>query len=243
VDNIVLIHGLSGSSDDMKYIADRLTDLGYSVSNINLPGHGTMPEALLTVKMDDWIRAVEKEVISFQGSSFLIGQSMGALLAMHIAESHPDRIKGVVLLSPAIKLYGAAGRLFMFLLFIYSKILPVPDVYYTKKGGSDIADSDVKRNYNAYAKVPLKTLVEFERLRKLVLKQLHQFVNPVLIVYSKNDHTISRDTVKIIDSKIGSGVKYTMIVDNSFHVLSIDRDKEKITDAIAEFLQHNRRSK
>lgn len=237
-DNIILVHGLSGDAEDMDYIATRIAKYGCMISNIELPGHGTMPESLLSVTMDDWIDAVENEVKASKNNVAIIGQSMGALLAIYSAIMHPDRIKCVVLLSPAIKLYGRLNRLFMSLIYIYSKVMKLPAIYYTKVNGPDIADPDIKKGYAAYNKMPFNALAEYEKLRRLVLNKLSKFKTPLLIVYSKNDHTISQDAVEIIDSKIKSNIKEIKALNNSFHVISIDRDREKVVEEIDRFLRH-----
>ncbi len=233
--DVMLIHGLSGSTADMQCIADKMVGAGYRVLNVSLPGHGTKPEALLSIKMQDWIDEVESQINTCAQDVFIVGQSMGALLSLHCAEKYPDKIKGIALLSPAIRLYGGLNRLFMSLLYVYSMVLPIPDIYYTKVNGADIADPEEKKNYGAYNKIPLKTLVEFEHLRRLVLNKLDMVVVPVLMVYSINDHTIANDAVERIDRKIRSTIKNTVVLNKSFHVISVDMDKELVVSTIFEF--------
>lgn len=226
----------------MDYIAGRIAPYACMVSNIDLPGHGSAhngfsPESLLTVTMDDWINAVEKEVKQSKNNVVIIGQSMGALLALYSALEHPDRIKGVVLLSPAIKLSGRLNRFFMSLIYFYSKFMELPALYYTKVSGPDIADPDAKKSYTAYDKIPFHALAEYEKLRRLVVNRLKRVEVPLLIVYSKNDHTISHDAVEIIDSKVMSTIKKITVLNDSFHVISIDRDREKVVEETDKFLQ------
>ncbi len=233
--DIVLIHGLSGSTADMQYIADKMIDAKYNVSNIALPGHGTKPEDLLPINMQNWIDEVESQINTCAQKIVIVGQSMGALLSLYCAVKYPDKVKGVVLLSPAIRLYGGLNRLFMSLLYMYSMILPIPEIYYKKVNGADIANPEVKKNYWAYNKIPLKTLAEFERLRRLVLDKLYMVTVPVLIVYSINDHTIAHNAVEIIDKKIGSTIKNIVVLNKSFHVISVDMDKDVVVNTIFEF--------
>ena len=236
--DVILIHGLSGSTKDMDYVAGRIGVSGYGVFNIALPGHGTVPEALLSVTMQDWIDAVESRVSACPDGVFIIGQSMGALLAINSAVKHPGKVRGIVLLAPAIKLYGAFNRFFMYLIYAYSRVLPLPHIYYVKNTGPDISDPDVKKSYAAYNRIPLNGLSEFERLRKMVLGQLGMVSSPVLIVYSTHDHTISGDAAEIIDSRIGSTIKQIRTLDESFHVISVDRNKETVADTAIEFLKY-----
>lgn len=237
VTDVILIHGLSGNAADMQYIKDKLVNTSYDVFNINLPGHGTKPQDLLTINMQDWINAVESQISTCHDKCFLIGQSMGALLALYCASSHPEKIKGIILLSPAIRLFGRFNRMFMFFLYTLFMFLPIPTLYYKKTNGPDISDQYVKKKYNAYNKIPLKALIEFERLRRATLKRLEMISVPILIIYSKKDHTIDKNAVEIIDKRIHSSIKETRALINSFHVISIDVEKEIVADNILRFLR------
>jgi carboxylesterase len=235
--DVILIHGLSGSTTDMQPVADKLAGDGYRVFNVALPGHGTRPEDLLSINMQDWIGAGESQINACSQDIFIVGQSMGALLALHYAAKYPERIKGIALLSPAIRLYGGFNRLFMSLLYGYSLVLPVPHLYYTKVNGADIADPRAKKSYGAYNRIPLKALAEFEHLRRVVLNQLDKVISPALIIHSTGDHTIAEDAAEIIDSTIGSAVKKVILLKDSFHVISVDRDKENVANAVTGFLK------
>jgi carboxylesterase len=160
---------------------------------------------------------------------------MGALLALYGAAQYPDKVKGLALLAPAVRLAGGFNRLFLALLYRYSRVLPVPALYYTKVGGADIADPAEKEHYGAYGKIAFNALAQFEGLRRLVLGMLPRVIAPALMVYSANDHTIAPNAVEIIDRKIRSTIKNTVVFSGSFHVLSVDRDKEGVVAAILEF--------
>ncbi len=233
--DVLLIHGLSGSTADMQFIGDSLGGTGQRVINIGLPGHGTRPEDLLAVRMQEWIDAAAAGIDACPQGCFIVGQSMGALLALYGAVRYPGRVRGLALLAPAIRLSGGFNRLFMSLLHAYAMVLPVPALYYTKANGADIADPAAKDHYGAYNKIAFNALVQFERLRRLVLKLLPGVCVPVLTVSSVNDHTIARNAVEIIDRKIGSTIKKNVVFSGSFHVLSVDRDKEGVVASILEF--------
>jgi|YelNatPaOPRAMG01_1025707.scaffolds.fasta_scaffold07952_6 carboxylesterase len=235
--DVILIHGLSGSAKDMQYISDAMSKEGYRVTNISLPGHGTKPQDLLKTKMNDWINAVELSINSSKNGVFIIGQSMGALLALHYTAIHQENIKGVVLLSPAIKLCGLLNRSIITFLYLWATFLPLPALYYTKSNGADIADPQAKKNYCAYNKIPLNALAEFERLRRMTIKKLHLITVPVLMIYSTGDHTVCNDSIEIIDKNIRSTIKRKTVLKGSFHVISVDIDKDRVVDAILEFLR------
>ncbi len=236
------MHGLSGTPDDMVYLAERLKKPGYDVISITLPGHAKNPEALLSVTMEDWINAVFRQIMRIDDGVCLVGQSMGALIAVHAAYTFKDRIKSIILLAPAIKLYGIFNRIFMQALYVYGSLFHIPELYYSKKNGSDIADNHVKTAYNGYKKIPLKALFEFERLRRLAYKELRHITCPILTIYSQQDHTISKDAGNTIIKLADSEIKSSIVLRRPYHVISIDLDKEQAADNILHFLDYKSKS-
>ncbi len=85
---VLLVHGLSDSPYHMRRIGEFLSDDGYYVIGLRLPGHGTVPSALIDVRWQDWYQAVEfaagfvqKEIISRGSGIFIMGGfSTGAAL-------------------------------------------------------------------------------------------------------------------------------------------------------------------
>jgi esterase/lipase len=109
---ILLVHGLTDSPYHLRAIADIFAKNGYYVICIRLPGHGTVPGALLDVKWEDWYEAVtfgakmvRKEIN--QGAEFFVGgfSTGGALVLKYMLDrliSHEKAPDKLFLFSPAI---------------------------------------------------------------------------------------------------------------------------------------------
>lgn len=105
---VLLIHGLFESPFSMRDIGNQLYQQDYLVRAILLPGHGTTPSDLLHVTYQEWIKAVRDGMASLQqeiDEIYLIGSSTGASLALYCA-LQGAKINGMVLISPAIKIYS-----------------------------------------------------------------------------------------------------------------------------------------
>lgn len=59
VGGVLLVHGLTDSPHHLRAVADLFGAENYYVICLRLPGHGTIPGALLSVKWEDWYNAVE----------------------------------------------------------------------------------------------------------------------------------------------------------------------------------------
>ncbi|UCE07833.1 MAG: alpha/beta fold hydrolase [bacterium] len=112
---ILLVHGLKDSPYHLLAIGQIFADNGYYVLGLRLPGHGTVPGALLNVSWKDWYAATQfgarmvlKKIENVKGSKFYVGGfSTGAALTLRyvldaVADKDlrvPDKL---LLLSPAI---------------------------------------------------------------------------------------------------------------------------------------------
>jgi esterase/lipase len=105
----LLIHGLLDSPFVMRDIGAQLQEQGMLVRAILLPGHGTVPGALLNVTCEEWLQAMRYGIASLSKEVdhlFLVGFSTGASLSLyHALEHQPNSVIGLILLAPAIKIY------------------------------------------------------------------------------------------------------------------------------------------
>src|SRR3990172_3453745 len=80
----LLIHGFTGTPQEMRFLGTRLHALGHSVHGIQLAGHSTSVEELAHSQWPDWYASVRHGVTQLQEHAprlVAVGQSMGALLA------------------------------------------------------------------------------------------------------------------------------------------------------------------
>lgn len=121
---LVLVHGMGAGTERWESLARFFKDRGISSYAISLKGFdGTEGEegyvdSFETYRSDisDLFGIARMEVPS--GSIFLLGESMGALIAFDIASSRAGSFDGYILISPAFasKLKFGAGRYFLILL-------------------------------------------------------------------------------------------------------------------------------
>ena len=89
---VYLIHGFSNTTYEIKELAEFLANNGFHTMANNLPGHGTNIGECNKVKYKDWIDKVTQDVAMLASTSekiYVIGCSMGAVLAFHLATLFP----------------------------------------------------------------------------------------------------------------------------------------------------------
>lgn len=90
---IVLLHGWGLSSSVWAPLRAAL-DPSLEVQTIDLPGHGNAATA--GASLESWSDVL---LAQLPEDSLLVGWSLGAQLALHLAHQHPDRINRLVLVS------------------------------------------------------------------------------------------------------------------------------------------------
>ena len=117
---VLLVHGLLDSPFTMRDIALRLSAQGLRVRTLLLPGHGTVPGALLNVKYESWLETVNAGIQSFASEVdqlYYIGHSTGASVGLLHALQNPDTpLAGLVMLAPVLKIASSLDFLQGFLL-------------------------------------------------------------------------------------------------------------------------------
>jgi carboxylesterase len=223
----LLLHGLSSSPYQLKPLAEFLNKNGYTISAPLLPGHGTSPEDLQQLSWYDWFAHTKEALFDLRKrvkKVFIAGQSMGGALALHLAAHY--EIDGVIALAPGLILKKKLGNIVPF-------INPFMRFYY-KSAGSDIK-ADV--NTLSYNKIPLHSIAQLLQLFKHLRQDLTEIYAPTLIMYSSQDHVVDPQSAKIIYDTIPAKDKRILELKNSYHIISLDLEKEKVFQEIKNFIQ------
>ncbi|WP_033829473.1 alpha/beta hydrolase [Bacillus andreraoultii] len=230
---VLVIHGFTGSTQSVHYIGKRLADNGFTVYGPRLTGHGTHPEDMEMASFQDWIRDVEASLIKLKEtctSIFVAGLSMGGTLALYLAERHPE-LKGVIPINAAIHLPNLHQNY---------RNLRNSGLRFAEGIGSDIKKEGVQEL--AYSKTPVKAMGDLISLMEVVRKDLYKINIPMFILSSTIDHVVPPENSKEIYNAISSVDKTFFFLKNSYHVATLDNDKELIADECIRFIQKHTNS-
>lgn len=208
----LLLHGLTASPLEMKQLADFLHAKGYTVSAPLLPGHGTHPDDLNRIQYSDWVQTAEDALEALKASCkhiFIAGESMGGLVALRVAELHPE-LAGVLLYSPALKawkLWAASfGKYF---------------IKYIKKATN--GNGFIWSGYNVW---PLGAVDELRKLQKVVAKDLAKITQPTLLLMTQADTLVQQTVTEDIRKKVSSDIVDVHTFVDSDHCILLDKHKQ-----------------
>lgn len=230
----LLLHGFTGSPWELRPVGEALAARGVHVTCPRLPGHGTTPEAMLFAGHPQWLEAAGAALKSLEGPRpvFLIGLSMGALLAMVLAARNRAKVKGVVLMAPALRLKGRDARLLRRLRF-----LPGLDVRETwlKKTSTDIELDEVRSQSPILPRYPLSRVLDLFALAELAHEAEPRISCPSLVIGAVNDHVVETREVMALQARLPFSRR--LLLQRGFHIIPRDTDRAVALTEIAHFVE------
>ena len=231
----LLIHSYAASPAEMRGLADKIYEnFGDTIVGVRLHGHGELPSRLEDKNLDSWYPQVEAELeegLKSCNSLNVVGSSLGAVLALRLAEDY--NLKNVYLVNP-----------FITKSFSWYKILPFElrlrlfsQIYrYDKKTKiANINDPFGLQQHIAYWNLPytpLRTSLQFIGETR---DRLSEITEPILIAHSRTDSVASPFGVNEIYSTVQSKEKEILWLSRSNHVLLMDYDREEVISSIILF--------
>jgi carboxylesterase len=224
---VLVSHGFTGSTGSMLPLARAFAAQGWNVECPTLTGHGTRWEDLVGVPAEAWVADLEAALALLKARSrkvFVVGLSMGGTLALRLAQTDQE-LAGVMVINHALvfgnPLVPMAG-------FLKHLLRSVPAI------GSDIKAPGVSEP--AYDRTPTAGVAEVNRLAKMVMHDFHRLELPLLVFKSREDHVLPLRNATLLMARAPSRDKELVMLENSYHVATLDHDADLITARCLEFV-------
>jgi carboxylesterase len=225
----LLCHGFTGTPQSLRPWAEHLAAADLTVRLPRLPGHGTsVAEANLTT-WHDWYAELDRNLLELSRQCeqvFVMGLSMGGTLALRLAEVHGDAISGLVLVNPSL----LTKRPDRFLLPALRLVVP---------SWAGIA-SDIKKPGEvelAYDRIPMKAAYSLSKLWVTTRAELDRVTQPILVFRSPQDHVVEPDSCVLLHEKVASTDVNEVLLEDSYHVATLDNDAPTIFEGSVEFVR------
>lgn len=253
-DAVLLIHGLTGSPFEMKYLAKRLHREGFTVRVPCLAGHGTDISDLRKTGWRDWYGTVAEAFADLKKNHRTVavsGLCMGAVLALQLAYEAGDKVSALSLLSTTLYYDGWSLPWYRFLLPIVL-YTPVKHFYsFREREPFGVKNEQVRgmiaQGMNdgliAYPSFPSQSLSELFRLIGSVKKVIPEVKSPTLLIHSVEDDVSSMRSAEYIERNIGSSEVRKILLTDSYHMVTIDNQKNMVMDETTAFFMELAKSK
>ncbi len=225
---VLLVHGFTGSPQSVRDWAEHHAAAGLTVRVPRLPGHGTSWQELNRTRWPDWYACVERELLGLAADHTVVvaGLSMGGALALRLAQEHPDRVAGLVLVNPAVL---SEDRRLAALPVLRHLVPSFPAI------GNDIRKQGPTEV--AYDRTPLHAAWSTTRLLDVVRGDLPRVTAPLLVLHSPQDHVVPPSSTAAVLAGVSSPDVRDVVLADSYHVATLDHDAPTIFEESLTFVR------
>jgi carboxylesterase len=246
---ILLLHGLSSSPLEMRFLARTLSREGLTTCAPLLDGYsaGTRES-----KMEGWIDGAVREFDALAReyrSVSVCGLSIGAALSMALVHERPSA-QALVLLSLTLDYDGWAIPWYRFLLN-WAYFTPLRHRWRYREGPpfglrnealrAKVARAMERSDFSEIgpSTISLPALHEASRLARRVRGLVPMINTDSLVIHAIDDETSSPLNARFVNSRIGASFLRTIFLDDSYHMITSDNEREIVAREIVVFLRES----
>jgi carboxylesterase len=226
---VLVQHGFTGNPVSMRPWAEDLAARGYAVEMPLLPGHGTHWRDLNTVTWADWVATVEgayEKLASENDQVVAVGLSMGGALCLRLAADQGEGLAGVCVVNAAVDTLRKDVKLLPLLKLVVPGFPGIANDI--KKPGAD---------EHGYPTTPLKAAASMFAGYADLRRDLPKITIPVLFFRSAEDHVVDISSSRALNAGLSSKDFEERVLENSYHVATLDNDAPRIFAESAEFIE------
>jgi len=249
VRRLILLHGLASTPKEFSLLFHPLRRLGLQLECPTVPGysHGMLATH---ARWTDWVDAATesvRELLADGEPAILGGLCSGSMLALAVAERLPrSPLRGLALLSPLIAYNGWGLPWWYRLRYIAYGLGIAPWFAMSEREPYGLKNERMRQWVRAQmegdeatligpASVPLNVVRESERLSRHARKLLGEQRRPLLVIHAREDEICRLDTVRETFDRLRAGPASLEVLENSYHMVSADNDRQQVVDLIAAF--------
>ncbi len=233
---VLAIHGFGGTPLEVELVVDVARDFGLRAHAPLLPGHGSSTHDLAQSGWADWLRGADEALTTVlrpdAKKAIVVGLSLGALLAAHLALTYPERVRGLGMLASATRLRAPFPAWPLELIDRFR----LPD-FSIPKAGADIADPNARANHLTSSRQPVHAAIEVLRAGERVERLLGQIRLPAFVAHGKHDRVCPVSNARRIEERLGSTEKTVVILPRSHHIVTRDYDRGTLRSELSRFIE------
>lgn len=248
---VLLFHGLASNPLELKFVARGLHRAGYTVRVAVLDGYsGNLPANGPNGHLQ-WARAAVAEFDRMKQNCDTLavgGLCIGALLSLHVAAQKGPAVSHVLALSTTLHYDGWAAPKSRWLLPAARVMKWIGRLAVQEREPYGLKDKrlrawmagQIKEAAGGEERATVKRvrdLVEAQNLMRLVRQGLKQVKAPTLLIHARDDDCASPRSAFEVASGVSSDRVHCVLLNDSYHLITIDQEKARVLDEMKDFLQ------
>jgi len=244
---VCLVHGGCEHSGRYDYVANALAGADYLVGAIDLRGHGRSPGRRVFIRRFDEYLTDVRSLLSQAAKEapgkpvFLLGHSLGGLIAALYAIAERPAIAGLVLSGPFLEFGQGISKPAIKLARIMGWLLPALTITKALDTTAVSRDPDV---VSAYAKdplvhhggIPVGTGVEVMKAIATKNTRMAEIRVPLLVFHGTADLLAAVDGSKQLYRRASSADKTLRLCEGLFHEVFNEPERDTLLDELVKWL-------
>jgi len=243
---VLIAHGFGEHSGRYGALTDHLTSHNYSVTAYDHRGHGLSDGLPGHVEsFDEYDQDLVKLVASVRERSqsqslFLIGHSMGGLIALRYLTRTDGKVAGAIISAPLIEVAVPVPAHKLMIARVGARMAPRLRLDNEINPANLSRDPEVGRAYAAdplvNRKVSTKWFTEATRAMHEVAEWAPKIKTPILVMHGTEDRLASVGATKRLFESIGSSDKELVIYPGFYHELFNEPEKQEVFERVTTWL-------
>jgi carboxylesterase len=210
----------------------------------HIPGygfaHGDTPRSV--THWQDWHAIATAEFLALKKqykSVAMGGLCIGAVLSLSVAAEQGDEVAALTLLATTLWYDGWGIPWYRFMRYVgyYS---PVRYIYaYREREPFGLKNEQLRKwisremshkdsSIVGASKLNLPAIQEAERMIESVKKNIAKVSAPAIVIHAEEDDVSSPRNARFVYANIGSKTKELVMLHNSYHMITVDNDREQV---------------
>ena len=225
---VLLLHGFTGNTNDVKRLGKYLSDRNYTVHAPLYKGHGGGPDLLIQSQPAEWWDSVMEgyDILRNRGYEEIAvaGVSLGGIFSLKLGEERPT--KAIVTMSaPAMSKSTDS---------LQNRIVDYA-INYKKLSGTYDEAVDSRTKIAELMKMP--SLNYLQSMINETSEKLNIIQTPVHILRGLEDDEYYCESADLIYSSVNSRIKSVKTFINSGHILTLGKERELVFEEIYRFFE------
>lgn len=234
---VIAIHGFCSSPLELNELVKLL-----QLNNINsfsprLKGHGTSPENLKDITWQEWYYSVSRAIsiasIKYK-KLYILGFSIGGLLALMSSLKINPQIKGVICINAALILKDTRVKTLAPAVNLWNELVTSIHIDTLQKEYIHNDSESPEINYNKHY---VKSILQLNDLIDTSKKLLPNVNKPILIIQGENDPVVDSKAANEIYNTVKSKDKKLFSIDASNHIIVKGEHTKSIYNEILNFIK------
>lgn len=244
---IILAHGLGEHSGRYQNVVDALVPQGYALHALDHIGHGRSDGVRKHInRFDEFISTLHafSEKVSAQYETqpvFLLGHSMGGLIAARYLLDYQHEFSGAILSAPALKVDDSVTPLLIWVgrimsaLFPRFGLIPLGSAMLSRDPAVVQAYVDDPLVYNG--KTSARLAAEIVATMDVVSERMGSIDLPLLILQGGADRIVHPEGAQVFHAGINSDDKTLKVYDGWYHELFNEPERAVVLEEVLTWLE------